>query len=230
MQTQGEDRPIDKGRSPLVMRLWLLGRIVELANAYVSEGDLRYLKRLAPARAWWRAILRPLVGSALACAVVFVPTVYLSTPASPTPTWTPMSVAAGIFPSLLGFGIGVYALLWSLSERWLTEFQTRAAKKAAERSPNDLTRPTPSVLGLSAEFAFPLSSMLVALVMALGWTAVAHITSLTQDPVLRAITLVAEFVAWTAIIFAIQMVARLILTLHRLGMQILLDKTGRKRT
>lgn len=100
----------------LLIRTPLLGSFIKIANAYAFHGDARYVKEFAPFQAWYNRIFTKIL---IALAIAFL-AAYCVVASSLKPEEVRVtSLIVGIFPSLLGFGIGVFALIFVLPSSFL---------------------------------------------------------------------------------------------------------------
>lgn len=110
-------------------------------------------------------------------------------------TVAPGSTATSILPNLLGFGIGVYALIFGLHKVLLRELQD-----AYKPRPGDKRPPTGSALILNAEMAVPL--LVLALTIVLGL--IQQIWS--ESMPLQATT---WFALWLSLTFTVELICTL---------------------
>lgn len=126
-----------------------LGAVVKIANAYAFRGDARYVVQLASRTAWWERILKK-----ASYVAVFTLVLTLVGTAGEKPLITQQLIAdqlLGVFPSLLGFGIGVFALVFVLPSEFVRELQGRREKIGFDASI------------LAPDMAYPLLVMAVIL-------------------------------------------------------------------
>jgi len=149
----------------LLLEVPLIGTCVYIANCYVFGGDREASIRFAPFTAWCRALAFPLVFAAVLAGVVLWPLVkrlvflhQLTTDGLTTFAKAPGELIVSVVPSLLGFGIGVYALIFGLASPIVRELEKSIAvlKEAKVRSQG-------SVLVINADLAYPLMVLLVVL-------------------------------------------------------------------
>lgn len=193
-----------KKKNPLWKRIWGLAAFLEVGNDYVTDGDPEYSNKLAPLALWIRALRGPLGSSALITATIFLAERYLCIKFSTE--FQPGNEALTIVSSLLGFGIGVYALIFGVSNSLVQNIQAshniRNAQTVAHKS---------SVLSLNSAFAFPLLFMVITIVVSLAQKALPNYTSL-------------KYCTWFLLISAMMLAFQLIHTLYKLGKNVLLDK------
>lgn len=149
----------------IILKVPVFGAVAQIANAYVYSGDVDYDAGLAPAWLW----IKKHWGNFAIAAVLTVlstPNVWhcdwllLHLPVS-QPTTSPGSLLISIFPNLLGFGIGVYALIFSLSSALIKGLHQRfntPEKNGGKR--------IGSFLILNADMAYPL--LVITLALSIG--------------------------------------------------------------
>lgn len=92
----------------LIRKIPVFGAIFRIVNAYAYEGKIECNKCIAPARMWWSRILKKMT-----YVVIFVELLFLIRQSSVASlTWEPADAILSVFPSILGFGIGVFALMF----------------------------------------------------------------------------------------------------------------------
>ncbi|PKH56537.1 hypothetical protein CXF83_15170 [Shewanella sp. Choline-02u-19] len=94
-----------------IKKIPILGPLVSIINSYVYNGADEASTTIAPFGHWFRKLGANIV-TAVALSALFIGYFdlgYTSFPSS--------DIALAIFPSILGFGIGVYALLFSIQDR-----------------------------------------------------------------------------------------------------------------
>ena len=186
-----------------LLKLPGLGSFIEISSDYASEGSENFFEKIAPAKYWLRTLGWSVLVSALLAAV-------------PYPCgcmWyavkiavQPHDIALSLIPSLLGFGIGAYALVFGLSGDLLKKIQEGHNEK--ERATK---APAGSVLSINSGFAFPLAIMALT-------TIVASIQKILPEiQILSTIT-------WFLTFLCLTLTYRLIVALYRLGRVIILEK------
>lgn len=99
------------------MPAWLrgipvIGVFLRYLNLYVGRGETKYLARVAPGHLWLDRFVVPVASSAgltLICGLLLLVTEQLH-------QIDVSSLVSSVFPSLLGFGIGVFALIFVLPD------------------------------------------------------------------------------------------------------------------
>lgn len=188
---------------PLWVRLPGLGSLIEIASDYATEGAAEYFERIAPLNAWIRTLGWPMAASLLLAAVPYpcgcMPYVFKVTA-------QPNDVALTLLPSLLGFGIGAYALVFALSGSILRKMQ-----EGYERIHASTGRTCGSVLNINSAFAFPLSLMAITTLVAITQKILPEVQVLSS-------------VTWFLTFLSLTLTYQLIVSLYRLGRVIILDK------
>lgn len=169
----------------LLKRIPIFGTILKIINAYVYSGDLRSIDCVAPFRRWLKAIFLP-VAVAILVAMLMLKGHY-SFPSFGKyefrwdgsiqllmETWCPVFVdlkdpfdkpgqyIGSIFPNLLGFGIGVYALVFALAPKAMQLLQSQLDQQLAAG-----TRKEGHALMLNASLAYPLLIITLSLIPAI---------------------------------------------------------------
>jgi hypothetical protein len=149
-----------------IRKIPVIGNVVWLANAYAYRGDANSTMKLAPILLWIRAFFWNLFASFLIAGLTvydfslsvvqhFACDTQIATKL-PDSALMPGSTIVGVFPNLLGLGIGIYALLYALdtSVVHLMHGKLNAQRRAG-------TRQHGSVLMLNSDMAFPLCALLL---------------------------------------------------------------------
>lgn len=147
-------------------RIPLFGEVLRIFNTYAYKGDPKADERFANIWLWLKAFWFPALLSALGTAFcmpettnIYLPTGYnlayeITVPAGIT--------ATSILPNLLGFGIGVYALIFGLHKLLIRQLQD-----SYKPGPSDTKPPTGSALILNAEMAVPLLVLAITIILGL---------------------------------------------------------------
>ena len=198
-----------------LIRIPFLGSILEVVNSYVAHGDFRSDERFAPLSYWIKSLWAETLISAAATALMVSQdcTASLSTHslackfAAGAFEGSPGSLATSILPNVLGFGIGVYALVFALSATFVRTFHRRArrANKNGELI---------SVLSLNSAMAYPL--LVIAAAIALGVIQQGFKDSLP-------LILASWFLFWYSLVVTVQLIG----TLFSMAGLSLLEKTGK---
>lgn len=97
-----------------------IGAIFNVANFYANSGVLSKRKQIAAFEDWWRRILVGMLFTLVLSlgVVVFFNDGLFNPVSNPTGLDAP-SVALSIFPSILGFGIGVFVVVFALPNQFI---------------------------------------------------------------------------------------------------------------
>lgn len=179
------------------------GSFIEIASDYASEGSAVFFEKIPPVSHWVRTLGWPILVSALLAAIPYpcgcmTYSVKINALA--------YDVALSLIPSLLGFGIGAYALVFGLGGDFLKKIQDVYNQK--ELAAN---APTGSVLSINSAFAFPLVTMAIT-------TIVASVQKILPE------IQVLSTVTWFLTFFSLTLTYQLVISLYRLGRVIILDK------
>lgn len=98
----------------------VVGAIFRIVNAYAYQGDSNCNKKIAPFRSWWERIIRKAIYVFFLIEIVVL---YYGSDVSKIP-WRADDSILSVFPSVLGFGIGVFALLFVMPESFLVFMST----------------------------------------------------------------------------------------------------------
>lgn len=169
----------------------IAGEILRILNNYAYNGDHRSDYYFAGIRLWAKCYLPNFLIallSALACTPditnLFIPFNYrlsYSIESSPGP------LATSILPNLLGFGIGVYALIFGLKTTFIMRFQKQIEESTKTKHGSSLI--------LNVSFAVPLLCLALAIIIGI-------IQSLLPDnPYLRVLS---WFSLWLSLLFTIE--------------------------
>lgn len=200
-------------------RLPILGTVVSILNSYAFRGDFASSKQFAGASAYVSVLWRPILMALVLTGVTVHPWVLaLLRGVSPfsvalTPfVASPGAVTVSIFPSVLGFGIGVYALVFAIPERVVRDLDV-----VLNRSIESGRRKRGSVLVLNADLGYPLIVMAIALAVGVLQQALPGIPSLIAA-------------CWLTFWYAVVSVIEIIGVLFHLGDHAVLEKRGDART
>lgn len=143
----------------LVRRIPVVGTMIYIINSYVYNGDSMSGDNFAPLTMWLKKLFWKFV-----VALIFTGLVFFNEITSLLNIKTfidgsinaknPGSIIISTFPSLIGFGIGVYALTLVLSESVVSDFQKSISGKKNTSG---------SVLMLSSDLAFPMLILVITL-------------------------------------------------------------------
>lgn len=96
-------------------QLPIIGAIFRIVNAYAYQGDSQCNKKIAPFFRWWERVFKKAVYIIFLIELIVL---YYGGDVSAIP-WKPDDSILSVFPSVLGFGIGVFALLFVMPESFL---------------------------------------------------------------------------------------------------------------
>ncbi len=188
---------------PLLLKLPGLGSFIEISSDYASEGSEYFFEKIAPAKYWLSTLGWPIFVSILLAAI---PIPCGCMPYSFEIEANPHDIALSLIPSLLGFGIGAYALVFGLSGDLLKKIQEGHQRKELATK-----APAGSVLSINSAFAFPLVTMAIT-------TIVASVQKILPD------VLILSIFTWFLTFLCLTLTYQLIVALYRLGRVIILDK------
>lgn len=199
----------------LLSAIPLLGDVVRITNAYTYDGDRHSDFGFAPIHLWFKKhLISGIVVTVLTLISAppeFVQRIFaengltISTYAT-VPAPSPGGLIISIFPNLLGFGIGVYALIFSLSAIFIKQLQHQL-----ETTKDNGARPIGSALMLNADMAYPL--LVMALSIGIG--------------ILQGIYAQLQWLAilsWMALWYSLLMALEILAVLFSLGENGILEK------
>ncbi|MCG8520858.1 MAG: hypothetical protein MI744_01490 [Pseudomonadales bacterium] len=99
----------------------ILGLFLKYLNLYAGQGKPEHLHRVAPAPLWLDRVLVELFINVVVVAIIF------GIAGDNREKLDFSGLAVSVFPSLLGFGIGVFALIFVLPDDFLTSIDRRSA-------------------------------------------------------------------------------------------------------
>lgn len=107
----------------------VFGSIFAIANAYAYKGIALSNVQIAPLKLWWARIIRKatFIGALVWLLLEFAPNKTLPT------DWQPADTILGAYPSILGFGIGVYALMFIMPSDFLS-FLKKSSQKSGQKN------------------------------------------------------------------------------------------------
>ncbi|MDW6094070.1 hypothetical protein SBX64_16140 [Vibrio rhizosphaerae] len=99
----------------LFRKIPVLGQVFVIANAYAFKGEALGNARVASFSQWWNRIFQKMF-----YVVCFVSALVLVAPKTVCSLdWSPADSILSAYPSILGFGIGVYALMFVMPNDFL---------------------------------------------------------------------------------------------------------------
>lgn len=188
-------------------RIPLLGELVRIFNTYAYRGDARADEEFAALTLWVTAFWVPLVLACVGTAVCVPDLLNRQLPSGFVLSYVvearPGAIATGALPSLLGFGIGVYALIFGLHKGLLRQLQESYTARPGEKQ-----KPG-SALVVNAEMAVPLLVLAITILMGVIEQVV---------PKSDWVRVLSWYTLWLSLIFTIE----LITTLFALGENVVL--------
>lgn len=196
----------------LLRRIPIAGGVLWILNTYAFKGDAASTQRFADPVMWIKAYgiqaAVALVGAALCMPAQMTRVERIGSWFTYEIDVKPGPLATGILPNVLGFGIGVYALIFVVRGGLLRKIQeTMKCQHTAGR------RRHGSVLLLNAEVAVPLLVLCVALFMGVMQLLLA--TNVV-------VTAFSWFFFWLSLVFTLD----LVITLFGLGENVILESLG----
>jgi len=186
-----------------LFKLWFVGPFFKIGSDYVSDGDVRYQKKMAPLGDWWITLFPSIaISFALLAVIVLLDNNLCGDFVNKT---KPAEYFLGVMASFLGFGIGVYALVFGVSSDIL-----RSMQKSHIEVNKDVGGGS-TVLSLNSEFAFPLMILLLTcfvLIFQFIFSDNYHL----------------KLVSWFFIFFSFFLIGKLILSLYDFGKIVILEK------
>lgn len=202
---------------PALRRIPIIGTYLALANSYAYSGDRAASQSFAPIKLWFKAFFKNVLCAAVLTSITVYPLtkaawIYLrcgTFSATPLVEFVskPGALIVSVMPSLLGFGIGVYALLFALGAPFVRQLHAHLEKAKLEGR-----RKHGSVLMLNADMAFPVAVLLLATMIGVFEQAY---------PMVAWFQVITWFFFWYALILTLEIVA----LLFGLVDNTLLDKT-----
>lgn len=128
----------------------VLGGIFLIANAYAFEGNIKHNQEIAPLKQWGVRIIIKVLTHAIIALSIFILSSYFSKPISCW-DWNPAETVMSSFPSILGFGIGVYALLFIMPNKfiqYLNEMKNKGSAITPELIQADMGYPLVVFVGV----------------------------------------------------------------------------------
>ncbi|MCC8367989.1 hypothetical protein J8V57_17250 [Xenorhabdus sp. PB61.4] len=106
---------MNKRMYKIIRKLPVIGAVFRITNAYVYEGSDEGNESFAPLCMWWSKVFKKMV-----YVFFFVLALYLiNYKYVPSWSWEPSDTILSVFPSILGFGIGVFALMFVMPNSFL---------------------------------------------------------------------------------------------------------------
>lgn len=185
----------------------IFGVVAVIVNSYVWGGNFNADEKFAPLGRWLR-VLGPAVLIAICLTLWMLWPIAISLYEGCLPclecladiSKKPGELAVSILPNVLGFGIGVYALIFVLSEKLLNGFHAAS-----------MSRDGSTALAINADMAYPLLIMIAAI-----------ISGILQQRLPESVEWV--FVSWFFLWYALVLALCLISSLFRLGEVSIVEK------
>lgn len=99
----------------------IVGSIFRITNAYAFKGEPQCNEVIAPLKCWWDRIFKKFI-----VVLVFTIAMFLLEDSSLSEApWNPADTVLSVFPSILGFGIGVYALMFIMPSDFMYYLKKR---------------------------------------------------------------------------------------------------------
>lgn len=137
----------------LLTKIPIIGIVLTVFNSFAYDGDVKADDEFAGMLAWIKAYFFPFF-ICIAVAILLMPELINSTlpclKLSYKVEVAPGELTISILPNLLGFGIGVYALIFALDKRFVQDLQRGFEGYNKEKNKSG------SVLLLNTEMALPL--------------------------------------------------------------------------
>lgn len=148
----------------LMTKIPILGVILKIFNSYAYDGDLTADERFAGVWNWLKAYFFSFSFSVSAALMLMPEKINLILSECFQLTYKvsllPGDLSTSILPNLLGFGIGVYALVFALDKGLVRDLQQTFKKD------NEISKTPGSALLLNTEMALPL--IVLTLTVAIG--------------------------------------------------------------
>lgn len=124
-------RTLNERVHKLLRGIPVFGGVFRVANAYAYEGDGENIRNIAPLKLWWERVFRKAWYVLLFVSAISL----LSSKPICLWEWEPSDTILGAFPSILGFGIGVYALMFIMPSDFLSFLNRRYKSGESSVSP-----------------------------------------------------------------------------------------------
>lgn len=125
----------------------IIGTIFDIFNSYAYRGSTFSSKKVAPLKFWFSRF------SASIITAIFLSVISVEISTYLTIEFIPQDISLSIFPSILGFGIGAFALLFSIPESVIDFIEEKKEKGEIEFDTRILI----------ADMAFPLTIYFIIL-------------------------------------------------------------------
>ena len=149
----------------ILLKIPVVGTLVYIANCYAFAGDANATREFAGLRAWFKVLFVPVMWAVLLSAGVcwqfvweLVVERHVCFSVLGQFAKAPGDMILAVVPSLLGFGIGVYALVFALAPSFVRDFQ-KTIEEVKALKPNRRG----SALMINSDLAYPLTVLVVTL-------------------------------------------------------------------
>lgn len=196
----------------VLLKIPVIGTIIYIANCYVYSGDTISVKEFASPHLWIKKFLFPFLLAATLTAITLWPltinfweTRQLSAEGLSKFALSPGETILTIIPNLLGFGIGVYALIFALAKPIIQELENSInTLKTLNKKKHG------SALVINSDLAFPLTILIISIIVGV----------LQRGNNAIELTITAWWIFWYAITTMVEVIG----VLFGLGDQTLLEK------
>ncbi|WBA13865.1 hypothetical protein [Salinivibrio proteolyticus] len=132
-----------------IKKVPVIGSVFAIANCYAHKGSYFSEVSVAGFSMWWKRILKKML-------YVFLFTLLLIYWSPGSSNWSPADTILSAFPSILGFGIGAYALLFIMPREFLQFLWKMKNEKGSSIGPEMVP----------ADMAYPLTTYAVVIIIA----------------------------------------------------------------
>lgn len=109
-----------------IKKIPIIGSVFIILNSYAYQGDIKASYEVAPIRSWLHRYISIIIAS------FTISYLTISTCNNLELNFSPSSIITGIFPSILGFGIGVFALSFSIPQNLVNLIEEQKKIKKIE--------------------------------------------------------------------------------------------------
>jgi hypothetical protein len=182
-----------------LVRIPLIGELLRILNAYAYRGDARADEHFAPFYLWitafWLQITLTTIAGLLCTPELINEYLPIEYKLTYLVQLEPGPMATSILPNLLGFGIGIYALIFGLHKMLLRDLQASYLRDTKNEK-----QQLGSALILNAEMAVPL--LVLTITIAIG---------LVQQvaPALVILNFFSWLTLWLSLVFTLELVVTL---------------------
>lgn len=134
----------------MLRRIPIIGVFLRYLNLYVGKGEPCYLIQWAPLNLWLDRLLVPVFKVVCLVATLMLLAEYKSIPVKGSDI---SDIIVSAFPSLLGFGIGVFALIFVVPRKFLDGLDQRREQRGFGSTM------------MVSDLAYPLSYLIFALIL-----------------------------------------------------------------